>query len=249
LRLQLHFDVHRIGIIAIAPYLACFVVSVAAGLIADHCIRDGARTTLVRKVAHTLSQLIPAVAIVIAGYIADPWAVVAMLTIAVGLMGAVSASFAPNHLDFSAQYASITLAVANTVASLAGIAAPLVVGGIVNPPYDDMPHWRVAFMLSAVISVCGWAVYIAFGTSSKAEFDDGGGDQRKASTDESVDSAPDSSGGGGVSEQARLHRPDSPTSAIIPEAGVMGSEAALESDLRFRVTSADETKPLAPAGL
>lgn len=173
LRQQLHLDVRLIGFAAVAPFLACFAMSLVAGVAADACIHRGVRTVVVRKAMHTLSQLVPALALVAAGFVPGPAAVVTMLTISVGVSGAAGAGFGANHLDVAPQHASITLAVANSVASLSGVLAPLVVGAIVNPPHDDLAHWRAAFAVSAAVSVCGWAVFLAFGEGARLpELDD-----------------------------------------------------------------------------
>ena len=174
MRLKLHFDIKHVGVLLITPYVLCFATSIVAGFVADNCIARGFRVTLVRQIMHSFSQLIPAVFVVIMGYMDSPIAVVVALTIAMGISGAGSASFGANHLDVAPQYASITLSIANTVASFSGVVAPIVVGHIINPPRDDIGHWQLAFFLSSVITVVGWAVYVWFvsGRLSKSLIED-----------------------------------------------------------------------------
>lgn len=163
LRQQLHMDVRTVGIATISPFLSCFVVSVAVGVAADALIQRGVRVAVVRKSIHAFSQLVPACALVALGSVTDAATIIGLLTVAVGALGASSSSFGANHLDVAPRFASITLAYANTVASLSGIVAPLAVGAIINPPFNDAAHWRVSFALSAVVAVCGCALFAAFG--------------------------------------------------------------------------------------
>lgn len=166
LRLQLQFDVRSIGLLLIAPNILCTVCSIAAGFIADSCIVRGVNVTVVRKVFQTVSQLIPAVATILIGYLHSTVGVIVAITLAVGLAGAGSAGYGANFLDVAPQYASITLAVANSFGALSGIVAPIVVGSIVNPPHDDIEHWREAFVLAAIVSIIGWVPYMIFGTGA-----------------------------------------------------------------------------------
>jgi len=86
LRLQLQFDVRSIGLLLIAPNILCTVCSIAAGLVPDSCIVRGVNVTVVRKVFQTVSQLIPAVATILIGYLHSTVGVIA-ITLAVGLSG------------------------------------------------------------------------------------------------------------------------------------------------------------------
>lgn len=93
MRLQLHYDVRKVGAVGVAPYLAAFALSIGGGVAASALIAAGVDRTAVRKGAHTLAELIPAAAIIGAGYLVSPDAVVAVLVIAVGALGFSSASF------------------------------------------------------------------------------------------------------------------------------------------------------------
>ena len=161
------YDLHNAGGVAVAPYLACFFASLAAGALGDHATRVGWPVATVRKIAMTASEVVPAAALMAATYVTSPGAAVACLTVAVGLSGACTAGFASNHMDIVPQYAGLLLGLSNTIATLPGIAAPVIVGALVNPPHNDMPHWRAAFGLSAGISVLGWAVYVALARGTR----------------------------------------------------------------------------------
>ena len=62
----------------------------------------------------------------------DPAAAVALLTIAVGLNGAVYVGFQVNHIDLSPNYAGIMMGITNCMANIMSIVAPMLVGLIVT---------------------------------------------------------------------------------------------------------------------
>ena len=118
---ELGFDIEQSTGIAVAPYIACFVVSVLSGLISDVFIRRGVKVLTVRKISQTIAEVIPSVAIVIVGFISNTTLSVIVLTIAVGASGACSAGFATSHLDIAPQYGGLLLGFSNCLATVAGI--------------------------------------------------------------------------------------------------------------------------------
>ena len=91
--MQLHYDLHRVGAVGVAPYLASFALSIAGGLSATALISAGVTRTHVRKGAHTLAELISAASILSAGYLVSTDAIVTMLVFAVGAAGLGSVSY------------------------------------------------------------------------------------------------------------------------------------------------------------
>ena len=72
----------RVGLVMIAPNVIHTVASVAAGFAADSCIRDGMRIATTRRIIHAVSQLIPACAVLLLGYVSDPIGIVSLVAIA-----------------------------------------------------------------------------------------------------------------------------------------------------------------------
>lgn len=64
--------------------------------------------------------------------IEDSTAAVALLTVAVGLNGAVYVGFQVNHIDLSPNYAGIMMGITNCMANIMSIIAPMLVGLIVT---------------------------------------------------------------------------------------------------------------------
>ena len=45
--------------------------------------------------------------------------------------------------------------------------APILVGAIVNPPNDDAAHWRIAFFVSAAVTLTMWGVFMVLARGTK----------------------------------------------------------------------------------
>lgn len=57
---------------------------------------------------------------------------VVMLVLAVGMNGAMMAGFNSSHLDIAPNFAGTLMGITNTVATVPGFLAPMVVGRLVN---------------------------------------------------------------------------------------------------------------------
>lgn len=155
LREQVGLDLASAGAAAVLPFLACFAASAVAGVAGDAALKRGASASLVRKTAMTVSEVLPALAMLALGRTSSPGAAVAALTVALGLSGACSAGFAANGLDIAPRYAGVVFGLSNTLATLPGIVSPALVGALVAAPHNDRAHWNVAFTLSAAVSLVG----------------------------------------------------------------------------------------------
>lgn len=75
----------------------------------------------------------PAIALVGASYTGcQPYVTVAILTLGVGLNGGIYSGFKVNHLDISPRFAGILMSFTNFTANMAGLAAPLVAGKLID---------------------------------------------------------------------------------------------------------------------
>ena len=160
---ELNFDVEKSGAVAVLPYIACFAIASGAGFAADAALSRGAPPRAVRLTVQAASELLPAAAILAAGFVTSAPAVVALLTAAVGFSGAGCAGYGTNHLDIAPHIAGILLGISNTLATIPGIVAPIIVGDLVAAPHDDAAHWRLAFAIAAAVAAAGFAVFAVFG--------------------------------------------------------------------------------------
>jgi Na(+)-dependent inorganic phosphate cotransporter len=130
----LHFNIKANGTYSSLPYLAMWVFSMVASHIADMMISSEKFThTVTRKIVNTIGQFGPAIALIAASYTGcDPYLTVAILTVGVGLNGAIYSGFKVNHLDISPRFAGILMSLTNCLANLAGLLAPIVAGYVID---------------------------------------------------------------------------------------------------------------------
>lgn len=87
----------------------------------------------VRRPFVSTGQFGPAIALIAASYTGcDPYLTVAILTVGVGLNGAIYSGFKVNHLDISPRFAGILMSLTNCLANLAGLLAPIVAGYVID---------------------------------------------------------------------------------------------------------------------
>lgn len=159
----LGFDVENSGAVSVMPYLACFACSMLSGVIADKLTKSGMKVEKVRKVMQFSGEMTAGIALGVAGYINDNIPlVIFLLVLSTGASGLSMAGYACNHLDIAPQFAGITLGMTNTMATLPGIIAPILVGDLVAPPHNDIVHWREAFLIASGISTFGFVFFFIF---------------------------------------------------------------------------------------
>ena len=142
-----------------------------------------------------------ALTLLAAGFTSNVPLVMTLLTFSVGFSGFQGSGFAVNHLDIAPHIAGVLMGVGNTLATVSGIIAPIIVGALVAAPHDDAAHWRIAFALAAGIAVAGFLVFAAFGRGEllpELAFVDGGSgkhatqpDSRAALLSRTAEAAPD----------------------------------------------------------
>lgn len=98
----------------------------ASGYVADWLRQHGTLTTTsVRRVFHFLGQLLPAISLVVLGYVGcHAYLAVALLTLAVGLDGISSSGFQVNHVDLSPTHAGLLMGLSNTFGTIPGMLGP-----------------------------------------------------------------------------------------------------------------------------
>ncbi|XP_022170729.1 putative inorganic phosphate cotransporter isoform X2 [Myzus persicae] len=174
----LHFNIKANGTYSSLPYLAMWVFSMVASHIADMMISSERFThTVTRKIVNTIGQFGPAIALIAASYTGcDPYLTVAILTVGVGLNGAIYSGFKVNHLDISPRFAGILMSLTNCLANLAGLLAPIVAGYVIDKR-PTQAAWRVVFITSAVVYMVCCTIYLVFGNGTRQPWDNPSNDQ------------------------------------------------------------------------
>ncbi|KAL6448305.1 hypothetical protein ACFW04_000334 [Cataglyphis niger] len=168
----LHFSIKNNGAFSSLPYLAMWLFSIFISHVADWMISSGKYShTVTRKIINSIGQYAPAVALIAASYTGcNPSATIAIITVGVGLNGAIYSGFKVNHLDISPRFAGLLMSFTNCIANLAGLLAPITVGLII----DDSPtqaKWRIVFIICAVIYIICATFYVFCSSGQRQVWD------------------------------------------------------------------------------
>lgn len=174
----LHFNIKANGSYSALPYLAMWIFSFLISYLADMMISSEKFThTFTRKMVNTIGQFGPAIALIFASYTGcNPYLTVVLLTVGVGLNGAIYSGFKVNHLDISPRFAGILMSLTNSLANLAGLLAPIVAGYIIDGS-PTQAAWRVVFVTAACVYMVCCSIYLVFGDGARQLWDDPSNDQ------------------------------------------------------------------------
>ena len=158
-----HVPLRNLGLLAVMPYLAAFVVSNCSGWLADGLQRRGMRMTGVRKALVTIGFALGAISMCLmpAARTAVQAAMLATVTIgstAIGLGG-----WGVNHLDVAPRYAGILMGISNTFATLPGIVGVALTGFIVQATGS----FADVFYLAAAVYLIGLASFDVWGSGER----------------------------------------------------------------------------------
>jgi ACS family sodium-dependent inorganic phosphate cotransporter len=117
------------------------------------------RVGRVRTWMGAVAELLPAACIAAAGNSSSAPVIIALLTAALGFSGASSASYASTYIDLAPRNAGVLLGIGNTLATCAGVLAPIVVGQLVSGKSDAADSWRSVFYIASAIAVLGFIFY------------------------------------------------------------------------------------------
>jgi len=85
--------------------------------------------------------------------------------------GQVSGGDIPIVPDMTTNFPGTVIAIANSMATIAGITAPLVVGIIIKPDDQSQVLWSYVFYLSAIINAIGIIVFLIWGEATIQDWD------------------------------------------------------------------------------
>lgn len=188
LKHRLDFDLSKAGFVSALPYLVMAITIQAGGHIAD-CLRrkEILSTTVVRKLFNSFGFVCQGICIVIAGYTNDWIVAVVCLTLAVGGGGLAFSGFFVNHLDIAAPFSGILMGFSNMVATLPGIASPLLTGAIVQNQ-SSASEWRVVFYIGGLIYIIGAIFYCIFASGKKQSWAAGYSELTETDEEDEADS-------------------------------------------------------------
>ncbi|EDO31712.1 predicted protein [Nematostella vectensis] len=167
----LHFSLSETGFVSALPFVLMTIVSPVSGMYADRLRARGVLSTgAIRKIFQCAGLAASSCFVVAVGYESKPFLSLALLTLGIGSFGLIAAGVGPNLIDLSPKYAGLLMGFSNTMGSLSGFLAPGVVG--VLTVHGTLEEWRLVFWLTAVLSLAGILVYVAFGSGKKQSWAD-----------------------------------------------------------------------------
>ena len=158
-----HVPLKDLGVMAVMPYLAAFVVGNCSGWLADSLQRRGMRMTAVRKTLQTIAFGLGAAAVCAMPFAHTAVQAVILATVSIGGTAIGMGGWGVNHLDVAPRYAGILMGISNTFATLPGIIGVAATGFIVQATgsYSDV------FYLAAAVYLVGLVAFDVWGSGER----------------------------------------------------------------------------------
>ena len=153
------FGVARAGVYSAAPWLTMILMINVAGYISDKLIKSGKSTAFTRKLVQSIGLLGSATFLLLALYVQDSLMALFCTCGALGALSFCYSGYAVNPMDIAPKYSETLFGIVNTAATLPGILAVALTGWLV----DVTSSYNSAFILAAVLSISGAAVFVIFG--------------------------------------------------------------------------------------
>ena len=158
-----HVPLKDLGVMAVVPYLAAFVVGNCSGWLADGLQRRGMRMTAVRKTLQTIAFGLGAAAVCAMPFAHSAVQAVILATVSIGGTAIGMGGWGVNHLDVAPRYAGILMGISNTFATLPGIIGVAATGFIVQATGS----YSGVFYLAAAVYLVGLVAYDVWGSGER----------------------------------------------------------------------------------
>ncbi|XP_076461250.1 putative transporter slc-17.2 [Babylonia areolata] len=166
LREVLLFDIKANGLLSALPYACFWFVINVSGQVADVIRRKQLmNTTKTRNFFNFLGSVVPACLLVGVGFLdcSHSVAAVALLSMGVAMTGCLyGAGLYINFSDLSPRHAGVLYGISNTIATVPGFVAPIVIGVITHDQSQE--SWRWVFFLASCIYIVGWVAFFLLGS-------------------------------------------------------------------------------------
>lgn len=163
----LGFSIQTNGLLTGAPFLCSYLSSVLFCYAADQLfVRNIMSLTNIRKMFTAISQVIPALLVVLIGYLGCNVALVLITWfVAVTLITASYAGAMANVVDIGPNFAGPILAFAQTIHMSASFLSPMVAGYFLQDDETSLESWRRVFLIAGGVGSFTYIFYQIFGTS------------------------------------------------------------------------------------
>ncbi|CAB3221231.1 unnamed protein product [Arctia plantaginis] len=169
------------GMLSALPFLVMWFSNFFFSWLTDWMIRKNITSvTNTRKIANSLGNIPASIGLIALAYAPHNIYVVETILIITcafkisshcGFQVRTFFYFTVNHIDISPNYAGTMMSISNFVSNIGSSFSPIVIGFILTD-VGDKYLWRKVFFLAAGLYVITNLVYVIFGTSEKAEWND-----------------------------------------------------------------------------
>ncbi|XP_041371886.1 sialin-like [Gigantopelta aegis] len=167
----LKFDIKSNGMYSMLPYLWFWFFTVVSGMCADYLITKKILSVAwTRKLMSGIGLVFPGCFLLAIGSMdcTQQLAGMMVLSASIGFCGFQLSGFYINHGDIAPQYAGTLYGITNTLSSIPGILAPVIVGKLTTNGTRE--EWQTVFYIAAAINFFGALYYTATGTSDLQEW-------------------------------------------------------------------------------
>ncbi|KAJ9582423.1 hypothetical protein L9F63_003221 [Diploptera punctata] len=155
------------GFLSALPYLGMLCMRIAISCTftpIQNC--TGVSLSKLRKINHTIGTVGAGVCMLLVTVLTcrDQYLAVALIALGQTVSDlAFTGGYLPTYLDMAPQYAGLLIGISNTIASLAGVISPTLVGIIT--PDGTREEWMLVMYITTMFYFLGATVYLIFGSS------------------------------------------------------------------------------------
>lgn len=165
------FDLRHNAFLSAFPFLTQWAFTIILSRILDFLkIKGIISNTMLRKIATSFATIIPSCMVIGLCYVGcNPYASVALMTLAITFSGGMFCGVFSNHIDLAPNFAGTLMGITNTISTLTGIVVPVFVGHVTK--YDtSIASWRIVFWVTVGFYAIEWLVFIIFGSGELQEW-------------------------------------------------------------------------------
>ncbi|ELU04684.1 hypothetical protein CAPTEDRAFT_173625 [Capitella teleta] len=156
-------DKHDIMFTAV-PYIMNSLIGVGAGHFADKLIAQKWTVLSVRRLMTAIGLLGPGLFMLFFSAVNNLLLAVIFVSISMGLSACNSSGHLSNHADIAPNYAGITFAVSNTLATIPGITCGPLTAELVTQSHG---RWFPVFVIAAAVNFVGAVIYLSQSAASQ----------------------------------------------------------------------------------
>lgn len=172
----LKMDIKSNAIFSTLPYVAAWISAYIFTFVSDLFLaKNWASLGVVRKTANSIGMFLPAVILLIMGFLDEGQKTLALtlMILNVGLNAGHTVGALLNIIDLSPNHAGVLMGILNALCNCVPIVSPLVNGRVLSDE-TDRGQWQIVFLISAVLLIVGNFQFIFYGSTKTQDWNEEG---------------------------------------------------------------------------